>query len=87
MQLTNQFIVKAIHKKTKSRLFQDVKVGDVLDMSMTIQNTTNYGSGCYATTIYIERTSDKQGAHYSQSELSGLINRCFTLELHKEEQR
>lgn len=78
MILSNTFKITKVKAKTKARLFKDVKEGDVLTFSMSIENTTS-GRGNYATTIDVVKSGGSI-EWFSQSELSNVLNRCFELE-------
>lgn len=75
------YVVKKIKKKTKARIFGDIKVGDRLMFSMDIQSVQGAsGGGKYASYVTVlnltQRTSD---ASKSQTEIAKYLT-YFDLE-------
>lgn len=81
MNLKNKFIVTAVHGKTKTRVFKDTKVGDVLEMTVPISSASGGGT-VYATYIGVNNLSQDadKGSSFSFTELSKVLRQFVTLE-------
>jgi hypothetical protein len=71
--------IKAIKKKTQAKVFKEFEVGDVLQFSMILRNTTNYGSGNYATNIITHNRTKGLTVVKTQSTLLNVLQ-AFELE-------
>jgi hypothetical protein len=62
--------IKTINKKTKAKFFEDVSVGDLLQVSMELRHTGSAsGGGTYASYLTIKNLSNGTSTINSQSQL------------------
>lgn len=74
--------VAEIHKPTKARLFKDVTVGDKLEFSMFLRQTTGASNGLYATYIHVYHTGIDGAIHFIRClSTNELLNRLKDFEL------
>lgn len=78
IELKNRFVVKAI-AKTSTRVFKDMKVDDVLEISVEIERKTNR-RGSYATYYGISNLRSGAVGGFSGTELAKLQNIGFKFE-------
>ena len=71
--------IKAIKTKTKAKVFEKFEAGDVLQFSMVLRNTTNWGRGNYATNITTHNKTQGTSVVKSQSNLLNILDN-FELE-------
>jgi hypothetical protein len=71
--------IKAIKTKTKAKVFEQFEEGDVLQFSMILRNTTNWGRGNYATHIVTHNRTKGLTVVKSQSNLLNVLQ-AFELE-------
>ncbi len=64
------FVVKSIHKKTKAKFFEDLHVGDLLQVEMELRHTGSAsGGGTYASYMTVRNLSKDTSVVNSQSQL------------------
>lgn len=82
IELKNLFIVTAIGKTT-TRIFKDMIVGDIVEISVVISRKTNR-RGSYATyySVKIIREGWTEGSEFSGAEIVTMEKKGFKLEVY-----
>lgn len=76
------FKVTRIIKKTRAKLFADIREGDVIRFSSTLQYAGRSSRGAYASYVTVVNVTQRTSAEIYVSEASDRL-RCFEIELNE----
>jgi hypothetical protein len=73
--------IARIKKKTRARVFEDFREGDIIRFVMLIEHAGRAsGGGCYASTVTVENVTQGTSVAKTQSELTNLLRVIFEIE-------
>lgn len=71
---SNILVVNKILKRTRAKVFKDLKVGDKIQLSVEVKYAGRRGGGTYATYILVENIETKDCVGKTFNELSPLLD-------------
>ena len=77
---SNTLVVNRILKKTRAKLFRDLKVGDKLELSVEVKKYAGINRNTYATYIVVENVKTKEVVGKSFNELPRLLDKFELIE-------
>lgn len=73
---SKKLLVLDIKRKTKAKMFRDVKVGDILQLSVPIEYVGSNRGRSYAVDIKVKNLNSGQVAYKTFNQITSLLN-CF----------
>ena len=75
---SKKLLVLDIKRKTKAKMFRDVKVGDILQLSVPIEYVGSNRGRSYAVDIKVKNLNSGQVAYKTFNQITSLLN-CFEI--------
>ena len=75
---SRKLLVLDIKRKTKAKMFCDVKVGDILQLSVLVEHVGSSSGQSYAVHIKIKNLNSGQVTHKTFNQITSLLN-CFEM--------